>query len=55
MSLMKNIYTKMYLKCMDFIYYKDIYIFMYLNTLQLYFYYTKLVYSKSAKLAQLIL
>ncbi len=59
MSLVKNKYTKMYLKNIYFLLsilqiHLHIYVFN-KNALQLYFYYTKLVYLKSAKLEQLIL
>ncbi len=54
----KNKYTKMYLKYIYFmISIQQIHLHMYVlqNTQQLYFYYTNLVYSGSAKLEQLIL
>ncbi len=59
MSLVKNKYTKMYLKNIYFMLsILQIHLHIYVlnkNALQLYFYYTKLVYLKSAKLEQLIL
>lgn len=58
-SLVKNKYTEMYFKYFYFTLsmlqiHLRIYVF-YRNTLQLYFWYTKLVYLKSAKLEELIL
>ncbi len=56
LSLVKNKYTKMYLK---YIYFMlsilQIPLHIFVLTLQLYFWYTKLVYLKSGKLEQLIL